>query len=155
MTDRELRKLSRAELLEMLIVQTEEVDRLREELAAMQARLRDRNMMLEKAGNIAEAALRVNNVFTAAQFAAEQYLDNIQKMEHESREACLRMKKQTRQECEQMKEQARQECAAMVHQAQQETKQLWKEVGEKVKQPYQEHLWWHELMQMLDEHTGK
>ena len=77
MTDRELRRLSRAELLEMLIAETEENARLREKLAQARSALVDRRILLEKSGSIAEAALRLNGIFEAADRAAQQYLQSV------------------------------------------------------------------------------
>ena len=77
MTDRELRRLSRAELLEMLIAETEENAHLREELAQARSALADRRILLEKSGSIAETALRLNGIFEAADRAAQQYLQSV------------------------------------------------------------------------------
>lgn len=85
MTDKELRRLSRAELLEMLLVQTEENERLRERLDEAEAALNDRRIEIERAGSLAEASLRLNKVFTAADEAARQYLENVQRMAREGR----------------------------------------------------------------------
>ena len=80
MTDRELRRLSRSELLEMLIAQTTENDQLKTRLAQAEAQLRDRRIAIDKAGSIAEAALQLNKVFEAADRAAQQYLENVRRM---------------------------------------------------------------------------
>ena len=77
MTDRELRRLSRSELLEMLIAQTAENDQLKTRLAQAEAQLRDRRIAIDKAGSIAEAALQLNHVFEAADRAAQQYLERM------------------------------------------------------------------------------
>lgn len=77
MTDKELRKLNRAQLLEMLIEQSKEVASLKEQLKEANKKLENRQIMIENSGSIAEAALRLNGVFEAAQNAAEQYLENI------------------------------------------------------------------------------
>lgn len=84
MTKKELRKLSRAELLELLIGQTKEVSALEEKLAQMQqendqlsAQLADRQIVMQEAGSIAEASLRLNGVFDTAEKAAQEYLENI------------------------------------------------------------------------------
>lgn len=77
MTDKELKRLTRAELLELLLEQSKEVEALRQELADVRARLRDKNIVIENAGSIAEAALKLNGVFEAAQAAADQYLENV------------------------------------------------------------------------------
>ncbi|MEE1282719.1 MAG: DNA repair protein [Acutalibacteraceae bacterium] len=80
MTDKELRKLSRADLLEMLLMQSKEVERLRSELDEANRKLENRKILLENSGSIAEAALKINEVFEAAQLAADQYLENIKQI---------------------------------------------------------------------------
>ena len=70
MTDKELRKLSRAELLEMLIQQIERNEELEAELKKAKTELRNRAITIENAGSLAEAALQINGVFEAAQAAA-------------------------------------------------------------------------------------
>ena len=80
MTDKELKKLSRAELLELLLIQTKEVDRLQKELDETKAKLEDKTIKIDNAGSIAEAALKLNGVFEAAQKAAQQYIDNMKRL---------------------------------------------------------------------------
>ena len=80
MTAKELKKLKRSELLEMLLARTEEVERLRAELDEAQKQLDDRAIVLENSGSIAEAALKLNGVFEAAEEAAKQYLENIERI---------------------------------------------------------------------------
>ena len=77
MTEKEIRRLSRADLLEMLIDQTREMNELRTRLEAAEKELASRRIRLEQAGSIAEAALKLNGVFEAAQAACNQYLENI------------------------------------------------------------------------------
>lgn len=90
MTDKELRKLSRADLLEMLLEQTKLVDKLKIELEETKAALSERRLDIENSGSIAEAALKVNRVFEAAQKASEQYLENIKRREEEATKASER-----------------------------------------------------------------
>ncbi len=80
MTDRELKKLSRTDLLELLLDQMKENERLRAELDTAQAQLADRRILLDEAGSIAEAALRLNGVFQAAEAACAQYIENIKRL---------------------------------------------------------------------------
>lgn len=79
MTDKELKRLSRVELLELLIGQMKENQRLQAALDAANKVLRDRTIVIEQAGSIAEAALQLNGVFAAAEAAAAQYLENIRR----------------------------------------------------------------------------
>ena len=77
MKDKELHRLSRKELLEMLLAQTQENEKLKEELRRAQRQLSDRRLLQENAGSMAEAAMRLNAVFEAADRAAQQYLENV------------------------------------------------------------------------------
>jgi len=70
MADRELRRMHRAELIEIIYALKQSEDQLKAQNAALTAQLQDRQLRLEKAGSIAQAALELNNVFAAAQAAA-------------------------------------------------------------------------------------
>jgi len=111
MTEKELKRLSRAELLELLLLRTRETELLTERLEAAERQLADREIKLEQAGDIAQAALEINGVMEAAQAAARQYLENIQRMERNTRERCEQMEKETRERCERLRREARAEAA--------------------------------------------
>lgn len=83
MNDQKLKKLSRAELLEMLIEQSELCDELQKRLEQAQNALRSRKLAFEHAGTMAEAAMRLSGVFEAADQAAALYLENVRRMERE------------------------------------------------------------------------
>ena len=72
-----LRKLNKLQLLELLAQQERELQSLRKELEEKSAALEDRRIRIEQAGSIAEASLRLNEVFEAAQRAADQYLESL------------------------------------------------------------------------------
>ena len=142
MTEKELKRLRRAELLEMLLEQTKEAEELKKELSESKKQLKSREIKLEKAGSIAEAALQVNGVFEAAQEAAAQYLENIQtfmerqeavcaRREEESEQKAGRMleeakkqKDQIQSECEQMEEQTRRQCEELAERTRQQCEEL-------------------------------
>ena len=86
MTEKELRRLSRAELLEMLLAQTEENRQLKRELKEARDALSNRQIAIEESGTMAEAALKLNGVFEAADRAVQQYLENIERVMRERRE---------------------------------------------------------------------
>ncbi len=69
--------MSRSELLEILILQVEENEKLKTELEACKSELEKRNIAFSETGTLAEAAVRINEVFEAADAAAKQYLENI------------------------------------------------------------------------------
>lgn len=153
MTEKELKRLRRAELLEMLLEQTKEAEELKKELSESKKQLKSREIKLEKAGSIAEAALQVNGVFEAAQEAAAQYLENIQtfmerqeavcarreeesgqkagrmleeakKQKDQIQSECEQMEEQTRRQCEELAERTRQQCEELIQQTKQQCEEL-------------------------------
>lgn len=77
MTKQELKKLSRTDLIEMMLVLSQENEQLKAELEVTKKQIDDRTASIEKAGSLAQATLSLNGVFQAAQAAAEQYVQNI------------------------------------------------------------------------------
>ena len=77
MTEKELKRLRRSDLLELLLVQSKENQQLRQELEEARAQLANRAIKIEKAGSMAEAALQLSGIFEAADQACAQYLENI------------------------------------------------------------------------------
>ena len=93
MTSKELKRLRRTDLMEMLLELSKENVQLRQQLEEANARLADRQLQVEQAGSLAEAALQLNGIFAAAQAACEQYEYNV-------RLRCREMEEQARRECE-------------------------------------------------------
>lgn len=100
MKNKELRRLSRAELLELLLEQTKETERLQKRLNEAETLLAERHLKLMEAGDIAHAALAVNNVMEAAQNAARQYLENIAAMEAAAKEKCEQLIREATRDAE-------------------------------------------------------
>lgn len=112
MTDKELRKLTRTELLELLLVQSRELDKLNRELEDLQCQFQKREIALSQAGSIAEAALQLNGIFEAAQAAADLYLENVRtpnKMLEDTQAQCDALLQSTREKVHNVWEIIRQE----------------------------------------------
>lgn len=144
MTDRELKKLSRIQLLEMLLAQSRELEQLKEELEQAQAELNSRRIKLQESGSIAEAALKLNGVFEAAQSAADQYIQNVTERSRTAEDRCRTMEEQTRKKCDKM-----------VKEAQAEAARFWDEVREKLQDPLLDEASWQKILKSLDEKPGK
>ncbi len=76
---RELLKLKKAELLEIMLAQGEEIDALRDRVAELEAQLAKQEFDLQKVGSVAEASLQVTDIFKEAEKAAKIYLENIRR----------------------------------------------------------------------------
>ena len=163
MTDKELNRLSRGELLEMLIQQSKELERLRKQLDAAQTALQNREIAITNAGSIAEAALQLNGVFTAAQDACQQYMENICHLSQNQERICAQRDAESQAEAKRIVEEARKEsealehetrmmCAEMVTKAKAESQAYWDEVSRRLVAFSTEHA---ELQQLLSAVGGK
>ncbi len=75
MYERDLKKLTRQELLELLLEQSRRIDRLNIKIADLEEQLSKQNTAFKESGNLAEAALKVSGFFEAAQKAADYYIE--------------------------------------------------------------------------------
>ena len=91
MTDKEFKHLSRAQLIEVIYQLQLKIDELTEKNAKLETELADKRLRISEAGNIADAALVINNCFKNAQAAAEQYLNEIKAIRRETEAECRRM----------------------------------------------------------------
>ena len=129
MTDKELRRLRRDDLLQILINQQKQIDALNEQLQQSKEALANREIAIQEAGSLAEAALKMNGVFESAQNAAEEYVRQMHKRadtlvaeaEKRSSEAQINadnLLRNARSEAERILSQARSEADSMARQAQ-------------------------------------
>ena len=84
MTDKEFKRLSRHQLIDIIYQFQLQIDTLTEQNQALEQELADKRLRLRDAGNIADAALEINDCFRSAQNAAEQYLNEIKAIREET-----------------------------------------------------------------------
>lgn len=165
MTDKDLRKLNRVELLQMLLEQGRQNDALRAQLDQANAQLASRQVTLDEAGSIAEAAMQLNQVFASAQRAADQYLENIRtlsgrqeavcaKREAESRSKCEQMLAETQKKCQSLEEQTRARCEAMTSEAERKSAAVWDEAKLRLDQLLAQQAGLRSLLSIVQEETG-
>ncbi len=77
MIEKQLKKMTRSELLELLLNQTEASKLLQKELDELKEKLAQREIAISNAGSIAEVALQLNGIFDAAEYAVQQYIENV------------------------------------------------------------------------------
>lgn len=150
--DKELQKLKRTELLELLLEQSRSNDSLKLQLEEntlviddLKRQLANRMIDIQNAGTIAEASFKLNGVFEAADNAAQQYLENLQELyrkEHELysvKEAevenrCSALLQATHERCEFMKEDTRKRCEALMESTMQKCEDREKESEERCRE---------------------
>lgn len=143
MAGKELRHMSRGELIDVIYALKKQQEELAAENEELRQQLSQRELKLQKAGSIAEAAMSLNQVFEAAQQAADQYLQSVyancgdaeemakgiladanaqaQKTLEEARRQSETLLSQARAE----KAQTEQECQALRQKTEEETKARW------------------------------
>lgn len=157
MTEKELRKLNRTELLEMLIDCSSELQTCKEKLAEAEKALRSREIMINKAGSIAEASLMLNGVFEAAQLACQQYTENIQKFSERQEKVCALMEAESRAKAasmiaeaerkrDQVEREAQMQSAEILRKAKAESEKYWTDVSTKLEDFYNTHAGLRELL---------
>lgn len=77
MDDKRLKKISKKELLEILLAQAKKIEELETELKEVKEELNSRRIEIKKSGSIAEAALKLNGIFELAQKTADEYVENV------------------------------------------------------------------------------
>ncbi|MBQ8646872.1 MAG: hypothetical protein IJ484_01875 [Oscillospiraceae bacterium] len=127
MTKKELKRLSRSDLLELLLEQTRRCEALEAELEQARAALNERTLRMQNAGDLAHAVLEVNGVMEAAQAAARQYLDSAAALEADARARSQRMQQlqaETEAACERLRAETRSACEVQRAQAEAEAKRI-------------------------------
>ena len=151
MTDKELKRLSRSELLEMLIAQMKENEALQSRLELAEAQLNDRKIAVEKAGTLAEASLSLNGVFQAAEAAAQQYLENIERMSGQQETICRNMQAEAEAKAAEIVREA-QEYSEKTHV---EADAYWKQIVARARALLKERDALRELIQAAGRNEGK
>lgn len=154
MTEQELQRLSRKDLLEMMIAQERELESLRAELKEAQTALKSREIAIDEAGSIAIAALQLNGIFEIAQASCQQYVENIKQLNQrqaaacakreaqskekasrllkEAVEKCRELEAETRRRCAQAEAECQKRCEEMEAEARKQSEAYWKEVSQRL-----------------------
>ena len=78
MKNKNLRKLKRKDLLEIILEQTKRIECLEIELSKLKSEYEERKISISNFGSLAEASLELSGIFKAADEAVKIYIDNIQ-----------------------------------------------------------------------------
>ena len=160
MTEKELKKLSRSDHVEMLMEQTTRVRELEDQLEDANRILERRDIAIDEAGSIAEAALKLNGVFEAAQAAGEQYLENIRNLSERQEALCARREEESMKRAEKilekacvekvvMEQEAKVRCAEMVARAKTESQAYWTQISQRLEELGLERAELKELLQQM------
>ena len=91
MVSKELKRLSRRELVDIIYQLKKNEQELQDQIASLQESLQERRIRMSVAGSIAEAATDITNIFAAAQRTADLYLQEISCMKQDAQLECSKM----------------------------------------------------------------
>ena len=91
MVNKELKKLSRRELVDIIYQLKKNEQELQDQISSLQESLQERRIRMSVAGSIAEAATDITNIFAAAQRTADLYLQEISCMKQDAQLECSKM----------------------------------------------------------------
>ena len=165
MTDAELRKLNRKDLLELLVDRTRELQAVQAKLAETEAALHSREIRLEQAGSIAEASLQLNGVFEAAQAACQQYIDSVTQLAQRQEQTCAQRDEESRTKaqallaetearCAARERETEARCAELTAKAEAEARSYWDLVSQKLYAFVEEHDALRQLLATLKDQTA-
>ena len=147
MTEREMKAMSKAQLMEAMTALTREKDELNERVEKLTAQLKEarekaasRADALKSAGSIAEASMALNGVFSAAQAAADQYVEEVKRLREETEAACAAMLEETGQKCREMEIGTQRRCDELFRAARDESSRNWSALARQLEDAVHEYV---------------
>lgn len=89
--------LSKNEMMMVLHDQEQEIEKLKSQVAELQAKLDGYEIKVSESGNLAEAAAKVSGLFEAAQRTVDTYLENMKRRDERAEAAFNDVQKQAEQ----------------------------------------------------------
>ena len=90
MISKELKHLSRRELVDIIYQLKQSEQETKEEIESLKKELEDKRIRICSAGSVADAALLMTNIFSTAQETADIYLREITCMKEETEKICAK-----------------------------------------------------------------
>ena len=89
--------LSKNEMMMVMHDQEQEIEKLKSQVAELQAKLDGYEIKVSESGNLAEAAAKVSGLFEAAQRTVDTYLENMKRRDERAEAALSDVQKQAEQ----------------------------------------------------------
>ena len=158
MTEKEIKKLNRQDLLILLAEQTARADKLEEKLRITEEKLMQRQLVLDECGTMAEASLKLNEVFKAADEAVAQYVENIKFLNDRQTAIFQDAEISTKKKEEEIIQKAEEKAARIIKNAQELSEQEiakmdahWEEIQMRIRSMDKEYSW---LRSMFNKKAG-
>lgn len=132
MTDREFKKLSRAELIEIIFQLQNNEKKCLEELSAVRAELDSKHLKINKAGSIAEAVVGLSDIFEKAQNMADQYLEEVHTANADAEQRAKETIDDAQERADKIIADAKKQSDTIKERTDRETAEKWEAVNDKI-----------------------
>lgn len=113
MINKELKRLNRRELIDVIYQLKKNEEQMQEQIAALEAELQDRRIRISVAGSVAEAAMDITDIFSVAQSTADIYLREIASMKEDAERECEKMIEEAKKKVETIIAEGLKRCGAL------------------------------------------
>lgn len=124
MISKELKRLSRRELVDIIYQLKTNEQEMQEKIAKLEEFLHEKRIRISVAGSIAEAAMDITNLMSTAQMTADLYLREISCMKIDAEETCRRIIEDARKEADKIQAEGEKKLADLEERYQAEYRKL-------------------------------
>ncbi len=135
MTDKEFRRLSRTELVDIIFELQQRCEACEAEKQVLKKKLEEKELKISRAGTLAEAVISINGVLEAAQSAADQYLLSLKNANKDAEQLIFDAKKESKR----IIREAQDHAGKIEESAQKKADQIWDDFREKANAVIQAH----------------
>ena len=96
MISKELKRLSRRELVDIIYQMKKNEQRMQEKIASLEAELQDKRLRIAEAGSLSGAVVNITNILAVAQETADLYLHEISCRKADTERQCAEMIEEAR-----------------------------------------------------------
>lgn len=107
MISKELKRLSRRELVDIIYQLKKEEQEKQEKIAALEAALAEKRLRIASAGSVAEAAAEITQLLSTVQATADLYLQEIASMKEDTKKECAQLLAEAQQQADKILAEAR------------------------------------------------
>ena len=107
MISKELKRLSRRELVDIIYQLKKEEQEKQEKIAALEAALAEKRLRIASAGSVAGAAAEITQLLSTAQATADLYLQEIASMKEDTKKECAQLLAEAQQQADKILAEAR------------------------------------------------
>lgn len=152
MAEKELKKMSRTELIEIIYALQQSELALKEENAALQEKLDDKIVKIKNSGSIAEAVIVLNNIFQKAQDTADEYVESVYAAQANAKEDTEKVLAEAQAKADRIIRDAEKRKSELEKETEQEVTKKWELFDNKVNEILSAHF---ALKELLEERANE